>query len=205
MKIGLDFDNTIVSYDRLFYDIALQKGYIRVEDAVSVTKNAVRDALRAKDMEEEWIWMQGYGYGFKIRDATPFDGAVDVIRALQKTGAELFIVSHKTRYPFRGERYDLHEAARQWIKSYLVDETGRELLRPGNVFFNLTKAEKINRIGQCGCDFFLDDLQEILSDPLFPKHTQGILFAPAPPSASHNATHRRINHWNGLYDLVNRV
>jgi hypothetical protein len=85
----------------------------------------------------------------------------------------LFIVSHKTRHPFRGPAYDLHDAARSWTRANL-----RGLVADENVFFELTKAEKWARIGACRCDLFVDDLPEILLAEAFPKATQPLLFDP---------------------------
>ena len=46
------------------------------------------------------------------------------------------------------------------------------------VFFELTKEEKLARIGSFGCDVFLDDLPEILQASGFPASTRRILFDP---------------------------
>ena len=201
MKIGFDFDNTIVSYDRLFYDIAIEQSFISKEDGIAMNKNAVRNFLRAKDMEEQWIWMQGYGYGHEILKAKAFDGAIDVIRALHLAGHELFIISHKTQFPFRGERYDLHASARQWIKKYLVHKDGSEIFDENHAFFNPTKAQKVRRIGQCDCQIFLDDLPEILGDDAFPQKTLGILFD---PQQYHGVQpFHTISQWGSLYDIIN--
>ena len=45
MLVGVDFDNTIVSYDALFWNVALEKKLI--PESVPPVKNAVRDHLRA--------------------------------------------------------------------------------------------------------------------------------------------------------------
>ena len=44
MIIGLDFDNTIVSYDELFHRVALEGGLVPGD--LPVRKEAVRDYLR---------------------------------------------------------------------------------------------------------------------------------------------------------------
>ena len=70
MLVGLDFDNTIVCYDRLFHRLARERGLI--PDTVPQTKCAVRDYLRSIDRENDWTEMQGVGYGPRIADAEPF-------------------------------------------------------------------------------------------------------------------------------------
>lgn len=47
------------------------------------------------------------------------------------------------------------------------------------VFFEATRAEKLARIGRLRCDWFIDDLAEVFSDPAFPAGVRRILFAPA--------------------------
>ena len=46
--LGLDFDNTLVLYDNLFHQIALEKGLI--DHSVAANKIAIRDYLRHKDL-----------------------------------------------------------------------------------------------------------------------------------------------------------
>src|SRR4029079_9696971 len=61
MLIGLDFDNTIVRYDRLFHRLARKRGLI--PDGIPVSKQAVRDHLRANGREADWTELQGMAYG----------------------------------------------------------------------------------------------------------------------------------------------
>ena len=56
--------------------------------------------------------------------------------------------------------------------------SGEPLLAPEHVFFELTKTEKIKRIGDKSCDVFIDDLPEILQAPEFPGAARRILFDP---------------------------
>jgi len=105
-----------------------------------------------------------------------FTGAADCIRHLMNQGATVYIISHKTRYPYRGNRYDLHEAARNWLTaSGFLSDTGLGMDR---VFFELTKEEKLSRIIAAGCTHFIDDLPEILYAERIPADTVKILFSP---------------------------
>lgn len=175
MRIGLDFDNTIVSYDSLFHKVALEQGVVPADTPVN--KVAVRDYLRAVDKEEIWTEMQGYVYGARMSEAEAYPGLSEALAALLAAGHELFIVSHKTKHPFIGEKHDLHAAASGWIAANLQCP-GRMLLPREQVFFELTKAEKIARIAALQCDLFIDDLPEILMANLFPDATLRLLFDP---------------------------
>jgi hypothetical protein len=175
MRIGLDFDNTIVNYDPLFHKVALEQSLVPASTAVS--KVAVRDYLRKIGKEAVWTEMQGYVYGSRMGEAEAYPGVIDFIRNAKERGAEVVIVSHKTKYPFLGPKYDLHAAASEWIvKSLGSGET--PLLTRAQVFFELTKDEKISRIAACECDYFVDDLPEILEMSAFPSRADRMLFDP---------------------------
>ena len=175
MRIGLDFDNTIVSYDVLFYQVALEQGLIPPN--IHVNKVAVRDHLRSVDKEAIWTEMQGYVYGARMKEAQAFPGLFEVLPTLLEMGHDLFVVSHKTKHPFIGEKYDLHAAASGWISENL-QRPGNLLIPRDQVFFELTKAEKIARIAELQCQIFIDDLPEILMADTFPNSTKRLLFDP---------------------------
>ena len=175
MRIGLDFDNTIVSYDALFYEVALEQDLVPLDTPAN--KVAVRDYLRRVGKEEFWTEMQGYVYGARMEEALAYPGAIEFMRWARLAGHDLAIVSHKTKHPFLGPKYDLHAAARSWIDKYL-GENASALITADQVFFELTKEEKLVRIGSFGCEIFLDDLPEILQAKAFPADTRRVLFDP---------------------------
>jgi len=175
MRIGLDFDNTIVSYDALFHKVAREQDVVPPDTPAN--KVAVRDYLRRINREEVWTEMQGTVYGARMDEALAYPGVIEFLRWAGQAGHELAIVSHKTKHPFLGPQYDLHAAARAWVDRHLI-ENGSPLIPAEQVFFELTKEEKLARIGDFGCDVFLDDLPEILQASGFPASTRRILFDP---------------------------
>lgn len=175
MNIGLDFDNTIVSYDTLFHKIALERKLISCE--IPVNKVAIRDHLRASGQEAIWTEMQGYVYGARLDEATSYSGVLDFLKWARNFGHVVYIISHKTRHPFLGPKYDLHEAAYSWVSRHLNDEVG-PLIDKERAFFELSKEEKICRVVKLDCDVFLDDLPEILLAKGFPSNVRKILFDP---------------------------
>jgi hypothetical protein len=194
MKLGLDFDNTLVTYDRLFHRVAGEEGLI--DASVPQNKNAVRDDLRRRGLEPDWTALQGRVYGPRMRDAELFPGAIEALAALRAAGVELCIVSHKTRYPYSGEKHDLHAAARKWIESSGLCDVPRTGLSPDAVFFELTKEAKLARIRQQGCTHFIDDLPEIFTHADFPAEVGKILFDPS--GALEVSGARRIAAWREL-------
>lgn len=168
MLIGVDFDNTIVSYDTLFHRVAADRGLIPA--SLPASKRAVRDYLREAGREDAWTEMQGEVYGARLDEAEPFPGVLDFFRACRANELAVVIVSHKTRHPYRGESYDLHAAARRWLAQHGLADIA--------VHLELTKAAKLARIAALGCTHFIDDLPEILGDPAFPATVRKVLFDP---------------------------
>jgi hypothetical protein len=175
MRIGIDFDNTIVCYDQVFHAVALEAGAIPT--TLPVNKLAVRDHLRREGREDDWTEMQGVVYTTRILQADPFPGVIDFLRWAKVAGIEVAIISQKTVYPFRGDRNNLHDAARGWIASKLQEDRG-PFVPADQVFFEPTKQAKLARIAGLNCTHFIDDLPEILFDPAFPTGATPILFDP---------------------------
>ena len=182
MRIGIDFDNTLVSYDELFHKVAIERE--AVPASLQQTKLAVREYLRRIGREDVWTEMQGHVYGARMDEATAYPGAIEFLKWAARQGASVLIVSHKTRHPYMGPRHDLHAAARSWVEHHLRDGE-RALVKAEDVYFELTLEEKLARIAACACDYYIDDLPEVLRAPGFPMNTRRILFD---PDAHHDAT-----------------
>ena len=175
MRIGVDFDNTIVSYDKVFHKVALEQSLIKSN--LTISKIAVRDYLRNKGQNDLWTELQGYVYGKRMLDADVFPGFIEFLNFSSKNSIELLIISHKTIYPYLGNRYNLHDSAREFISKLLTDQK-KNLINKKNIFFERTQEKKAIRINQQSCDFFVDDLPEIFALHDFPKQTKKILFDP---------------------------
>lgn len=191
MLIGLDFDNTIVCYDRAIATLADELLDLPVD--LPRTKLGLRDHLRAAGREAEWTAFQGTLYGPGMRHAEPFEGAVQTLQELAADGHQLVIVSHRSLRPYAGPPYDLHAAARGWVVDRLQSvglfgEDAGGSTSPVN--FLETREAKVATIAKLGCDVFLDDLPEVLQAPGFPASTVAVLFDPAdevpPPARWHH-------------------
>lgn len=176
MIIGIDFDNTIVCYDKLFYDIALKKKLIPKN--LAPVKEEVRDYLRKAGKEQLWTGLQGYVYGPGTLGAKPFEMAIKFFIQCKKIGHKAYIISHKTLHPYLGSRYDLHMYAHKWLQQNGFYETKKTGLTRKDVFFELTKEEKIRRIASQKCTHYVDDLPEFLSEKSFPSNVKRVLFDP---------------------------
>ena len=185
MIIGIDFDNTIVCYDGLFYKVACELGLI--PHSCGKTKNEVRDYLRENDSEEMWTKLQGIVYGSKMGEAKPFPGVLDFFETMHDMEVICCIISHKTEFAKKGERFNLHNSALSWLSDngFFSPKTG---LKPEKVFFNETRVDKIQKIIECGCTHFIDDLPEVFLAPYFPESVEKILFVPTSETLSINAS-----------------
>jgi hypothetical protein len=177
MRIGLDFDNTMIRYDDVFRQAATERGLVSAEFFGS--KQQVRDTIRElPEGELKWQALQGYVYGKGIRDATPFPGLTGFLRRARAHGDTVLVVSHKTEYGhFDPDRVNLRQAAMQWMEGQGFFGDQGCSMNPDNVHFASTRSEKLNRIADLQCDIFVDDLQEVLGDPDFPCFVRRILFS----------------------------
>lgn len=197
MRLGLDFDNTLISYDQLFHRVALDKGFIPA--AVPKQKNAVRDFMREQGIEEEWTRLQGDVYGNRILEAEPYPEMLAMLKQLSGRHIPMNIVSHKTRTPYLGEPWDLHAAAKGWLqKQGFLDARGLDWSED-QIFFELTKQEKIARIIALGCTHYVDDLPEILA--MLPESVEKILFAPS-HDVQGQPHWKRMSSWRELPSIL---
>ena len=160
-KIGIDFDNTIVCYDDLFYKIAREENLIPKDSPHS--KIFIRDYLRSKEKDETFTNLQAEVYGKRILEATPFPGVLSAIEDLIANNFKVSIISHKSLHPYKGPKYNLHDAAMLWLEKNKFISRNSISLTKENIFFNLTKEKKIEKIHSLECDYFIDDLPEILN------------------------------------------
>lgn len=202
MRIGIDFDNTIVCYDELFWQVARERGLIPQD--IPRTKDAVRDALRQSGREADWTEMQGLVYGTRMQEAREFPGVADFFRMAASRGWSLCIISHKTRLPYAGPPHDLHAAAGKWLRSHGFVGTAPGCVSDDAVFFALDKRQKLNGIGAQGCRAFIDDLPELLADPSFPARVERVLFDPHDRHVSWSAG-QRFSDWAGATAVLDRL
>lgn len=176
MIIGVDFDNTIVSYDAIFHRVAAERGLIPMD--VLRTKTAVRDYLRAQGKDAVFTELQGDVYGPRLVEAEIFPGVREFFLACRDRGVPVKIISHKTRFPYAGQPHDLHAAAQGWLEHNEFFAVDGVALPRESVFLEPSKAAKLARIAAEGCTHFIDDLPEFLAEPAFPARAQRVLFDP---------------------------
>lgn len=201
LTVGIDFDNTIVSYDELMYETAV--GWRLVDMGMRRDKKGIRDQLRSlSDGENHWRKLQTYAYGEGMRKAHPMKGVMDFLHYCRKSGILVWIVSHKTEYNnFGPPTVNLRQAAMTWLTEQGFFNEALTGLTPERVFFEPTREEKVARIAALAPKYFVDDLEETFHEPTFPSEVGKIHYVPHEESSSVvDALH--ANSWSAILQLM---
>jgi len=165
MKVGIDLDNTIMSYDRAFQMAAYDRGLI--DSSCEYTKQELSQKIRSrKNGEIEWQRLQGYVYGKGIKKAHIFPGVYRFLWRCCYRGIGVEVVSHKTEYGhYDAEKHSLREATIQFLHEHKILQDNSEKNRKkliNKITFTDTQQDKINYILDNNFDYFIDDLEEIV-------------------------------------------
>lgn len=176
MIIGIDFDNTIIQYDNVFFDVALKLNFIQPH--CPKNKFSIREQVRQlNDGEIKWRKLQALVYGEHISSAYLAPGFIDFIGYCRKLNIKVYIISHKTKFAYLDETaIDLHKSAILWLtKKHFFNRLGFKM---SDIFFLETRKEKIEKIKDLKCNLFIDDLPEVFLEPNFPIDVKKILYNP---------------------------
>jgi hypothetical protein len=160
IRIGIDLDNTIISYDNAFQLGAKINGLVGKD--CNLNKKAIRDLIRQRENGEiEWQKLQGYVYGKGINEAALFSGVFRFLWLCRERNFYIEIVSHKTEFG----HFDLKKTSiRNASTNFLINQGLLENENPliNKITYKNTKKEKINYIKENNFDWFIDDLEEII-------------------------------------------
>jgi len=169
MRIGIDLDNTIIDYSYSFFKTAKEDNLISNRDPKN--KKAIKSILISKFDENVWTKLQGKIYGEKIMTAKKYKNFDNFVNCMSSKSIEIFIISHKTKYPFLGKKTNLHNSANLWIKKNVNNK-----IKKKNIYLETTLSKKIKRIKSLKLDYFIDDLEKVLNHKNFPNNCNKILF-----------------------------
>ena len=188
MIVGVDFDNTIASYDALMHRLATAWGL--VDGGLPQNKRLIRDAIRRlPDGEAKWRGLQTHCYGPGIGEAPAMEGVEAFFAACKARRIAVWIVSHKTQYANFGEPVDLRVAALGWLESRGFLDSPEFGIGRERVLFGDTREEKIARIKSLAITHFVDDLEETFLEESFPSQVARILYAPERPALAAERWH----------------
>jgi hypothetical protein len=198
MRIGVDFDNTLVSYDRAFAAVGKEEGLLPADFAGG--KEAAKRWL-CRERPDGYLWerLQGLVYGRRIDRAELYEGAADFFRQCRDRHSwRIYIVSHKTLVAHHDPlQTNLRESALAWMKQQGFFEGDGFGLAATQVFFEDTRDAKVRRISELDCQIFVDDLPEVLGHAGMPASCRKILFG-----TEHAGPFERAANWTEVRDAV---
>lgn len=178
MRIGIDFDNTIACYSHLFARVGFDLGFISNADVCPKEKVKTQLFAEGEVGHYKWRCIQGQIYGKYMPAAKVMPGFMRFLaRCAELQGVELFIVSHKTKFGHYDEdKVNLRKAASHWLQLNEIAGKENHHISTDNIYFESTRAEKIERIKSLQCSHFVDDLLVVLTDEEFPQTIKKYLF-----------------------------
>ena len=199
--LGVDFDNTLVNYDHIFWKTARRMGFIASE--LTEHKKSIRDAIRQlPEGEMKWQQVQAYVYGKAMNEALVIDGVPEFLQTCRRLGVPVYIVSHKTEFAAQDTgKINLRRTALDWMRQKGFFEPERLGFSIDQVFFESTRQDKIERIKQLGCTHFIDDLEETFLEESFPDRVKKILYAPMKSNSVINGV-KIFNRWATIKDYL---
>ena len=174
-RFGFDLDNTLIDYS-----VAVQKYCSNEGLDECKTINSLRTLLRRSDTTGRlWQLAQGWLYTDGLSYARSGHGAVELCEFLRNSNFELIIVSHKTTHTpdFCGKK-PLREIATKWINS---SDLADYFLGNEQIYYEATRALKVERIQKLKFNYFVDDLVEVFQEPAYPKNVTSFLLSEAGP------------------------
>jgi hypothetical protein len=190
-NLGIDLDNTIIDYSISIMNLAKIEYGINLKPNTNLKKDLKR-LIISKFNENEWTRAQGLLYSKYVASANLYDGFLPNLEKLKSTFDNIYIVSHKTKFPYIGSEIDIREKAMNWIMEKIVSDAGMPLFRENHVYFESTINEKIQRISERECKIFIDDLPDILVK--LPINLEGILFG----TRTTEMGHMSFDNWHDL-------
>ena len=199
MRVGIDIDNTIICYDKAFASLAKKLGF---DVPSSASKQEVKAWFHQNGLNEEFTILQGQIYGKFISMAHIFEGVPHFIADAIRKRHQLYLVSHKTKYPIKGDQVDLHEAAINFLSEQnIVCNQKPNTVPLNNVYFAQTLESKVQKIADLNLDFFIDDLLVVLTHEKFPETSRPIWFS-SETACNNNPQIQRCKSWVSINDKI---
>jgi len=158
--------------------------------------------ISQNDGDISWQRLQGQIYGKYMYKAKVYPGFVEFLLLAKIKGFTISVVSHKSEFGhFDDNKISLRSEALKWIINNKLIETDLFKLQEKDIYFEATREEKIQRIITLGCNFFVDDLEEVYNEENFPNEVKKILFDPHNKAAK-NEYFTIVNSWRSITKMI---
>lgn len=157
MIIGIDLDNTIINYSKIFERKAKENVNLRSVK----NKDDIKKILFQRNDIQTWKKIQSEVYGESLYLAKPYIGFISKLKNILKKN-EIKIISHKTKVSYFNNSINLHDVTKVWLEKNIFSKLNQIEKSKIKLFLEITKNNKINKIIDEECDIFIDDLEEIL-------------------------------------------
>ncbi len=187
MKLGLDLDHTLISYDDLIREQMIERGWLEPDSPLH-RKSELRDFLRLqRNGDVRWQRIQSWLYTDGLDRAQPTPSLHHLIDFIRYHRIETWIVSHKTTHADYDPLYrPLRHYAMEWLRRQNFFSTEGLHLPPERVVFCNTLDFKVAKIAELKFTAFIDDLPEVLLHSHFPVTVKRLQYRNAPQPSSHS-------------------
>ena len=194
MRIGIDLDNTIINYHKLF-NLECKRiihSNKKPKDISSIffTKEKTKNYIIKNFSLEKWIYIQNLVYAKKIHFAEIDDHFLNFLKFCKDLNYEIFIISHKTKFSNIFKNINLRNESINFLKAKKIFQ--RKLVKKKNIFFYSEREKKIEKIKKMKLDYYIDDLKVVLEN-LNKKKTNLILF-----SDINCKSYKTFSNWLGI-------
>ena len=204
MRIGIDFDNTILNYDKVFAFLSKKEFGLNYKN---LKKSQIRKKIIKIKSEKEWMRLQGLAYGKFIMRAEVNHGVQNFIKRLLINNHHVFIVSHKTLYGhYDVSKTNLRMQAFKWLdKNGFTNKKEIGIIKK-NIFFAESITNKIKKINELKLDYFIDDLLIILTHQNLNKEIKKIHFSNIHYLPTNNVMKKnRISTYSNFRDISLKI
>lgn len=154
--IVVDVDNTIIDYCDVLSNLV--RSYCESEQRVAMSHAEAKVKIQSLGGNDLWTLLQGQIYGPLMADAKVFDGFMEFLDSVSDRHS-IFLVSHRSRYPYAGPKYDLHSYVLKFFEKEGLDNVFRV---NRSLFLKETLEEKIAKIISLEPHIVIDDKLEVL-------------------------------------------
>ncbi|MBL4865619.1 MAG: hypothetical protein JKY67_04505 [Pseudomonadales bacterium] len=181
MRVGIDFENTMVDYDGLFYQLALERKDVDFDPSISLTnpaptKETLRDQLINNGLTHRWLELQKIVYGSRVLEAMPYTGLIRFLALCKEHSVECVLVCHHSPRVFKNANFN--EMLLAWLSKYGVSKYLHGQSLTEKLYISSTQEDMAQLVSKLGCTHFVSNGMSLFGLEEFPAGVSRFLFDP---------------------------